>query len=628
MLSDLERGRVVLDDDSLRELTSLYELEVGPVVPARSRLIVDLGGGEMRVGETGVPVEDAEIDSVLERYLSLLYLLRNLKPGTQLTLRDPDIAALSEALEHSIAEVEQRLGQLMVATSVETRSRLLSKRLMVPGAGLLVGVTAVGALVIVGGSAADAGKLSTPSLSSAAISAQVDDSIATLRSGSPIRITDSTATIGDRLILPSGVGAEIVDRSADGASVVERSADGASVVERAADDASVVERAADDAATVSASDAAKAEVSERAAPDVEAIAADGEAPAVAAEREAEVETADVAEVSSEAVVDAVEIPEADPVDVQAVNEPEAVAPIISDGVAIEKVAAVEMEAVEEVAAPAPAPQAAAVDAASDQVEAVQSDAPVAPAEVTDSARADVTPPVAPVQVPAIVIPQATETSSIRVIVPDEPAPTAEVVVAAARADDDVAESADQFVVESSALAGPSFIINEAPDDDLVPEVVEIAEAPLIVTASGPYAQLGAEAEAMISYDFRAHLPGWTIRYEGDTPGYRGLTNLPSKTISIYVNNGDTAWDIAEILGHELGHALDVTHLSDNDRYAWLEARNMPSAWWPGDGLSDFHVGAGDWAEGVAAYLIGSPSYSAYGGFSPAQLQLVGELLPR
>jgi len=578
VLSDLERGRVALDDEALRDLTELYELESGPVVPARSRLIVDLGGGEMRVGSTGVAIEGDELDNVLERYLSLLYLLRNLKPGTPLTLRDPDVAVLSDALEASIAEVEQRLGTLMLGASVEDRSRLLSKRLMVPGAGLLVGITAVGALIIVGGSSADAGKLSTPSLGNGIASAQIDNSITTLRSGvAPIQVTESASPAADRLILPSGVAAEIVDRSDDATS---------------------------DSAEVDAAVEADAKITEASAPtppSVASLADSDDAPAPVVEA-APIEDAVDESVAEVAVADAVDDPVA-----EVAPEPAPTADVAESPV-------------EEDTEPAAAVESDVVESAAERVDVVEAES--APA---------VEPTVAPVDVPAIVIPQAADDAgSIEVIVPDAPAPAEAPAPVEVELADAVQVQApavdDQFNVESSELSGPGFIINEAPDDDLfvpTPEPVELAEPVAVAAPINQYAQLGAEAEALITYDFRSHLPGWSIHYEGDTPGYRGLTNLPTKTISIYIDSGDTAFQVAEILAHEVGHALDVTYLSDDDRYAWLDARNMPSAWWPGDGLSDFHVGAGDWAEGVAAYLVGSPSYSAYGGFTPAQLQLVG-----
>ena len=141
------------------------------------------------------------------------------------------------------------------------------------------------------------------------------------------------------------------------------------------------------------------------------------------------------------------------------------------------------------------------------------------------------------------------------------------------------------------------------------------------------ATIGADAEAMISYDWAAQLPGWTVKYQDDSAGYKGLTHLPTKTITLYVDAGADAADVAGILAHELGHALDVTHLNDDERVEYLEARDMPMTWWVEDGVSDFHSGAGDFAEAVAALWVDSPSHAEHGEFTEAQLELVAEMLP-
>jgi hypothetical protein len=83
------------------------------------------------------------------------------------------------------------------------------------------------------------------------------------------------------------------------------------------------------------------------------------------------------------------------------------------------------------------------------------------------------------------------------------------------------------------------------------------------------------------------------------------------------------------LAHEIGHALDITYLNDVARSRWLVARGEADAvWWPGEGPGDFHVGAGDFAEGVAAWFTDSPSNSTLAGaFTAEQFDLLAELLP-
>ena len=138
--------------------------------------------------------------------------------------------------------------------------------------------------------------------------------------------------------------------------------------------------------------------------------------------------------------------------------------------------------------------------------------------------------------------------------------------------------------------------------------------------------IGAEVESFISYDWQAKLPGWTVVYEGERAGYRGITERLEKKITLYVRPGDSPQYLSEILAHELGHAIDLEHLNDADRFAWLEARGLPHVWWVGDGLPDFQVGQGDFAEAVAAVMVGSPSDSHHGEFSPEQLELARQLM--
>jgi len=142
----------------------------------------------------------------------------------------------------------------------------------------------------------------------------------------------------------------------------------------------------------------------------------------------------------------------------------------------------------------------------------------------------------------------------------------------------------------------------------------------------PITKVGHRAESLISYDWQTLLPDWDVKYLPKKPGYRGLTTRSEKTIEIYISGDESPAEVAGILAHEIGHAIDVTYLDDSDRLDWLESRDMPTIWWAGEGLGDFSVGAGDFAEAVAKLWVGSPSDSEYGEFSAEQLQLVERLL--
>lgn len=417
VLESVERGRHVLTDDAVAQLTALYQIDQSQVIPERSRLILDLGSGQMQIGDTGFATGtgNGEVDEILQRYLSLLYLMRNMQPGTELTLRDRDLEVLSETLQQSLQGLELRLGELMLgkAGKVEKKKGLLGRKLLVPAAGLLVALTAVGSLVIVGGQSGNDAPVTDD-----AVAASIETGgIATPGAGFQVQTPQ-----GERLVIP---GTGVVDTGA-----------------------------------------------------------------------AEVEAA---------------TPAAEEAEVQRVTF-----------------------------------------------------------EMRDS---------------TIDIVQQSEITRV-----------------------------------SDVSAADAAAVGTSIEDTGAAETSATAEADW-------HASLGAEAEALISYDWESALPGWTVNFEGNAPGYRGMTHTPSQTITIYLDAGDTAHEAAGILAHEIGHAIDVVHMTDDARAQWLEARGMPRAWWPGNGLSDFHVGAGDFAEGVASLIADSPSDSAYGEFTPDQLALLQSFLP-
>jgi len=149
-LRRIEQGKLLLSDDQVNRLMVAYGAGAGPVVPERSELIVDLHHGAVFAGaRTKVLPADATIDDVLGRYLSLLYLMRGMEPGATLVLRGEDVEILSGALERSISEVEGRLFELMLPGEVAPWLRRVRHRLAVPAAGILVGLTTVGSLVLV-----------------------------------------------------------------------------------------------------------------------------------------------------------------------------------------------------------------------------------------------------------------------------------------------------------------------------------------------------------------------------------------------------------------------------------------------------------------------------------------------
>ncbi len=378
-----EQGNRWLDDALIEEITAVYECSSGPIVPVRCRLIIDVDRGQIISGGASTSLPRTEPAEILERYLAFVYLMRSQKPGTRLNLRSDDVAVLARALNATPEQIDRRLIVMMGTKQVKQQTYSLRKKVAVSAAGLLVGFTSIGALIL------------APEVSSAATeSSETDASVSTSDSE-----LSSTTGGGPELTMPT--------------TLDQADQDSVSTLNNPADDA--------------------------------------------------------------------------------------------------------------------------------------------PPEPGGGAKGS----------------------------------------------------------EEIAPAGPQV------------EVVPPPETPTTVNEPS----ITEKAEALISYDWKTHLPGWTLEYEASRPGYRGITNRPAKTITIFLRAEDTSASIADVLAHELGHALDLEHLSDDERLQWLASRGLPQVWWVGDGQNDFSVGQGDFAEAVAAVLVGSPSNSAHGEFTDAQLALAASLLP-
>lgn len=190
----------------------------------------------------------------------------------------------------------------------------------------------------------------------------------------------------------------------------------------------------------------------------------------------------------------------------------------------------------------------------------------------------------------------------------------------------------RIVAVAGALVGLSalgaLVIVGLPGNDDPTEVLGAQQSALETDLAGTdfAVQLGAAAEETIDFDFRAALPEWEFVYAPDHPDFLGVTRSDDKSITVHVESDATVDIVAAVLMHEVGHALDLERLDDNDRAAWIGLRDIPATWWPGNGLSDFAVGAGDFAEAVSAYTTGSASSSVYGEFTARQLRFVADVL--
>lgn len=156
-----------------------------------------------------------------------------------------------------------------------------------------------------------------------------------------------------------------------------------------------------------------------------------------------------------------------------------------------------------------------------------------------------------------------------------------------------------------------------------------AEAtPGTVAFQSPSVQaLAGPALEAIEYPWREELAGWQIEFVVGAGNIAGYTWSREERIEVFVRPGATSTDLARILAHELGHAVDVSKNSGDDRRDWLAARGTVDApWWPGNGAADFATGAGDFAEAFAVWQVGDADYR--GELAPAPTPEQLELLER
>ncbi len=156
-LEGAEGGTLPLDDHLIEALIAAYGVEIGELVPERAQLIIDLDEGHIAVADGVAPLDQPNSpDHVLARYLGLVYALREMPAGSPIALRDVDVSVLGAALDLHDNEVERRLRGL-IDTSLPEVNRLASMfrhRLLIPMAGVVLGATAVGTLLLVRNDAA------------------------------------------------------------------------------------------------------------------------------------------------------------------------------------------------------------------------------------------------------------------------------------------------------------------------------------------------------------------------------------------------------------------------------------------------------------------------------------------
>ncbi len=128
---------------------------------------------------------------------------------------------------------------------------------------------------------------------------------------------------------------------------------------------------------------------------------------------------------------------------------------------------------------------------------------------------------------------------------------------------------------------------------------------------------GEQALESFAYDWQNGLPGWEISFHPGRTGVLGYTFVQEKRIEVYVRADMSDPLLAHVIAHEMGHAIDVSQNTGEDRRRWQQERGISDKpWWPGNGATDFSTGAGDFAESFAAWQVGSGSFRSKLGAPP------------
>ena len=195
----LESGRLSLSEEQIRALFKVLAISTEEILPVRVRLEIDTSQGRLVAGgSVATMLPDATDAQILHRYLCLVYALRRVRAGTFVVPRADDLDVLATSLGAHPAEVRLRLEHLMRHRRDDLRLgvRALAGRAALPGLGLLVGVTALGALLLV-----EAQPLGAAPLPSTTMSAPGPVSGGPASTGSKVGSRHGSVDIGTPLVI-------------------------------------------------------------------------------------------------------------------------------------------------------------------------------------------------------------------------------------------------------------------------------------------------------------------------------------------------------------------------------------------------------------------------------------------
>jgi len=155
----------------------------------------------------------------------------------------------------------------------------------------------------------------------------------------------------------------------------------------------------------------------------------------------------------------------------------------------------------------------------------------------------------------------------------------------------------------------------------------VVAASAATTSGGTPQERGEAALRRLSYPYQQL--GYTIEFLPGMPGYFGRGFHEQHRIEIYVRNSQSDADVAHVVAHEIGHAVDWMYHTPARDQQWLLIRGVdPSTEWaPCPFCPDFGAPSGDFAESFALWQLGQTSFA--GTLAPrptaAQLQELSKL---
>jgi hypothetical protein len=142
-----EEGNQPIPADVCARLVDLYGDHVAANVPRREVPRID--GGWLVVGDEHHALPGVTVTDVVSHYAEILQRVRQARPGEPVPLRAADLAALSAALDTDADTIERRIMDALGCTREEARSlhrELLRRRVVLPVAGLAMGIVAFAGL--------------------------------------------------------------------------------------------------------------------------------------------------------------------------------------------------------------------------------------------------------------------------------------------------------------------------------------------------------------------------------------------------------------------------------------------------------------------------------------------------